>query len=70
METSEFSLVLDEFGVRYVGKKHGAPYYTNRLNINQYQWIGLGDYIVELVWIGIINKDMSPYICQDMWRVP
>lgn len=36
----------------------------------QYQWIGMGDYDVESVWIVTINKDMSPCICQDMRRLP
>ena len=39
-------------------------------NIIQYQWIGLGDYIVELVCIGTINKEISTYLCHDNWRVP
>ena len=33
-----------------------------------YQWIVLGNYIVELFWTGNINTNMSPCLFQDMWR--
>ena len=39
-------------------------------NIILYQCTGLGNYILELVWIGTINTKMSPCLCQDMWRYP
>ena len=35
-----------------------------------YQWTVLGNYNVELVWIGTIKTNMSNYLLQDMWRVP
>ena len=38
-------------------------------NIILHQWTGPGDYIVELVWIGTIKTNMSPYLFQNMWRV-
>ena len=34
----------------------------------QYKWTGLGDYIVELFWNDNINKDISTYIWQYIWR--
>ena len=39
-------------------------------NIILYQWNGLGNYILELVLIGNIHKNMSPCLCQDICRVP
>ena len=39
-------------------------------NIILYQWTGLGNYIVDLVWIENINTNMSLCIFQDVWRAP
>ena len=38
-------------------------------NIIQYQWIRLGGYIVEVFWIGTINKYMPTCLCHYMWIV-
>ena len=65
-----FPLVVDDFGVKYVGNNHAEHLIKCIKNITQYQWIGLEDYIVELVWTVTKNKDMSPYLWQYIWRVP
>ena len=37
-------------------------------NIILDQYTGLGNYIVDLVCIGNINKNITPCLCRDMWR--
>ena len=70
MDTSGFYLVAYSFVMKYSGKQH-MEYLITCIGGNiQYQWIGLGDYIVELFWNGNINKYISPYLCQNMWRAP
>ena len=39
-------------------------------NIIHHWCTGLGGYIVDLFWIGNINKDMSPFLLWYMWMEP
>ena len=59
MDISDFSLVVYEFGVIYVGKKHTDNFITFIKNIIQYQWIGLEDHIVGLVCIWKIKNHVT-----------
>ena len=59
METSDFFFSSGRLWIQICWEEtHGAPYYMHQNIIFLYQWIGLGDYIVELVRIGTINKDL------------
>ena len=49
MDTSEFFLEVNYFGVKYVGKKHGERLIICIKNIIQCQWIGQEDYTAESV---------------------
>ena len=68
METSGLSLIVDGFGVKLLGSNLLSTLLHANQNIIQHQWNGLVDYIMDLVWIGLINKYMSPCLFKDMWK--